>query len=688
MTLRLISHVNADSDIIEAWLKYYLRLGVDRFHLVLHGPVEENDRLLAIKDRYPITVEDMYEGPFHSDEKKRRLDAVLVRYTDQWIVLADSDEFVEFPYSDIRETISRLESAGANVLFAPMLQRLKSDGSLDSPPIVDDPFQIFQSCSVELYRRMSVKADTFKFPLFYCVNGTQVAEEGNHHPPLGPDPKATAMRGVTHHFKFRQTVSLRLEKRINSTYQWRHESVGFQKYLESQGNRLPLEGAFLYSRDELFRRRLLREFPSPKSDRIAMQTQCIEKLLTGEAVIETKKNGATTASPSFEPGSQVKNMLFVLPKTAEFGGLERHLLDLLARLPEKVRPSILCFGKDIISSRMDEEQRSRAIVRCIPEPGSLWDWIRTIRKAQPNTIVFCYSWIEAFPWQAPAAALLAGVPNRFSIQHLIPPQLPPPAQGNSPRSLLRRFIGTRARRLLKLRVPGYTSRKTICVSNAVREALVNSYAFPAHKTITVRNGVSTSKFSPCKADGAAVRARLDVEPDEFLLVCAARLVEAKGVDILINAFSRVVRQGIRCKCVIIGDGPLREQLVKLANSDGLSVFVSFEGFQKDVRPYLHAGSAFILTSHLEGLPISALEAMACGLPCIVTNVGGSAEAVKDQVVGLVVPPGSTEAVADAILNLATNPEKRAQLAGKTRETVQQSFDIEERMSELINVITG
>jgi glycosyltransferase involved in cell wall biosynthesis len=80
--------------------------------------------------------------------------------------------------------------------------------------------------------------------------------------------------------------------------------------------------------------------------------------------------------------------------------------------------------------------------------------------------------------------------------------------------------------------------------------------------------------------------------------------------------------------------------------------------------------------------------MACGLPCIVTNVGGSAEAVKDQVVGLVVPPGSTEAVADAILSLATDPDKQAQMAGKTRETVQQSFDIEQRMGELINVITA
>jgi glycosyltransferase involved in cell wall biosynthesis len=688
MTLRLISQVNADGDIIEAWLKYYLRLGVDRFHLVLHGPVGENSRLLGIKDAYPITIEDTYEGPFDSDEKKRRLDAVLARYTGQWVVVADSDEFVEFPYRDIRETIGRLESAGANVLFAPMLQRLKSDGSLGSPAVVDDPFQVFPSCSVALYRNMGVKADTFKFPLFYCADGTQVAEEGNHHPPLGLEPKATAMRGVTHHFKFRRTICERLEKRVNSTYQWRHESAGFQKYLEGHSNHLPLEDAFLYSREALFRRKLLRELPAQQFDRTPMQSQCVEKPQNVPTAGDVRTNGADRAAVPAESNSRVKKILFVLPKTSEFGGLERHLLDLLARLPEHVRPSILCFGQDIVTERMDQDQRSRTTVNCIQQPQSLWAWIRAIRAARADIIVFCYSWIEAFPWQAPAAAMLAGVARRFSIQHLIPPQLPPPAQGNSLRSRLRRIMGKRSRRLLKLRVPAYATRKTICVSNAVRDALVNFYGFPAHNTVTVRNGVSVSKFSPCKTDGAAVRARLDVESDEFLLVCAARLVEAKGLDILIYALSRVVRQGIRCRCVIIGDGPLKEQLMKLAKSEGLFPFLSFEGFQQDVRPYLHAGSAFILTSHLEGLPISALEAMACGLPCIVTNVGGSAEAVKDQVVGLVVPPGSTEAVTDAILTLATNPEKLAKMASKTRETVQQSFDIEQRMGELIDVIAG
>ena len=323
---------------------------------------------------------------------------------------------------------------------------------------------------------------------------------------------------------------------------------------------------------------------------------------------------------------------------------------------------------------------------CKTEPKTLGGWTKLLWDARPDVVVFCYGWIESFPWQATLAAILSGIRRRFAIQHLVLPPLPPREEGRSPRARLRRLIGKNARRLLGWRVSGYFCNKTICVSNGVRNGLVNVLRFPAKRTITVHNGVSTSTFVPSKANGAALRARLGLAPEEFLLVCAARLAEAKGIDILLQAVSKVVRRGISCKCVIVGDGPLKQKLLQQADSLGLTDHVFFEGFQKDVRPYLQAASAFILTSHLEGLPLSVLEAMACGLPCIVTNVGGSAEAVADQVVGLVIPPGSADAAAEAIVNLATRPDERARMASGARERVCRAFDIRDRMNELKAVI--
>ena len=80
--------------------------------------------------------------------------------------------------------------------------------------------------------------------------------------------------------------------------------------------------------------------------------------------------------------------------------------------------------------------------------------------------------------------------------------------------------------------------------------------------------------------------------------------------------------------------------------------------------------------------------MACGLPCIVTDVGGNAEAVEHGVVGLVIPPASVDAAARAISYLATHPRERAEMAARTRERVCREFDIENSMAEIKRVILG
>ena len=330
-------------------------------------------------------------------------------------------------------------------MAAPMLQRLKSDGSLDSPPVIEDPFQIFPSCSVDLYRRMGVQAEIFKFPLFYCERGTELVEEGNHYPPRGLPPRAAGIVGVTHHFKFRRVLSLRLEKRINSPHLWRNDSLKLQEYLQSHSNRLPLEGTFPYSREELCRRRLLRQLPVRKP---ACQKAYDQSIVDGQKTALTASGREMEVAPLRNgkprtlPLATRKRIMFVLPKATEFGGLERHLLDLLRRLPEQLLPPIVvCFGQDIITARMDQEQQRQVVVKCMKEPQSLWDWLRIMREDKPDIIVFPYSGIRAFPWQAPVAALLAGIPRRISTQHLIPPPLPPPVRGKSPRDMLRRLIG-------------------------------------------------------------------------------------------------------------------------------------------------------------------------------------------------------------------------------------------------------
>jgi hypothetical protein len=261
----LLSHINRDGDILEAWFNYYRSLGVARFHLIVHGSREENRELYRIKNRYPIVIEDSYEGSFDSEEKSRRLNALLARMSGRWVMLVDSDEFVELPYRRIAETIRMLERAGANTLFAPMLQRLNSDGSLVNPDVVEDPFRVFPLCSFDLYRKMGVSASVSKFPLFYCTERTSLKEGGNHGMPNGSDTVVSSLVGVTHHFKFRRSVMQRLDARIRSTHPWRQESVQYQQYLEAHSNRLPTTDSFAYSRRVLFRKGYLQKFTASQA---------------------------------------------------------------------------------------------------------------------------------------------------------------------------------------------------------------------------------------------------------------------------------------------------------------------------------------------------------------------------------------------------------------------------------------
>jgi glycosyltransferase involved in cell wall biosynthesis len=235
-------------------------------------------------------------------------------------------------------------------------------------------------------------------------------------------------------------------------------------------------------------------------------------------------------------------------------------------------------------------------------------------------------------------------------------------------------------------VSSFFESATICVSNAIRDSLIRDYRYPANKTMTIYNAVLLSEFDRPESDGPALRARLGLSSEEFLLVCPARLNAQKGIDVLLLAMAKLLRNGMRCKCIIVGDGPLREQLLEQAQALKLNGHVIFEGFQKDVRPYLQAADAFVLTSHAEGLPLAIVEAMACGLPCVVTNVGGNAEAVHHKVHGLVVPPGSVDHVTDAISYLVTHPQERAQMSRMARARAREAFDMDKKMAEIQHVL--
>ena len=257
MRVKLVSHINADGDLLPAWFEYYSKMGITSFHLIVHGPDEENARLFELIHSYPAFIEEIYQGEFTTQGKEKRINSLLSTLRGSWVLFVDSDEFVELPYRKLNTTIRKLKYFGANALYAPMIQRITPDGSLETPESIGDPFAYFPRCSVVLNRKMGVGAAGAKYPLFFCCDRTFV-NVGNHYPPNGTSTTLSHIQGVTHHFKWRKPVLERLTKRAHSTHACRRESVGYLKYLENNGYRLPTDDSFYYSRTELFRRGFLR----------------------------------------------------------------------------------------------------------------------------------------------------------------------------------------------------------------------------------------------------------------------------------------------------------------------------------------------------------------------------------------------------------------------------------------------
>jgi len=255
--VKLFAHVNRDDDILEAWVRHYLALGVTSLHVVMHGPQDQNRTLLALKGRYPITIEHAYTGEYRDENQAHHLTNLVRQHPGEWVFVVDSDEFVELPCESMEATIQVLERAGADALRAPLLQRIAADGSLPPCRPGEDPNDCYPLCSCWLYTHLGQpEANRQKFPLFFVTKDTRV-HVGNHAAPNRPARKSWLL-GVTHHYKWRAIVRRRLAERAESGNTFRRESAGYRAAIEARGGRLPLTDTFPYSREALLRRGLLR----------------------------------------------------------------------------------------------------------------------------------------------------------------------------------------------------------------------------------------------------------------------------------------------------------------------------------------------------------------------------------------------------------------------------------------------
>ena len=212
--------------------------------------------------------------------------------------------------------------------------------------------------------------------------------------------------------------------------------------------------------------------------------------------------------------------------------------------------------------------------------------------------------------------------------------------------------------------------------SVVRE-LRDQEGVPASKLGLIYNGLDTSHFAQAEPPDQA-RAALGLSPHDLVMVTVANLIPYKGHADLLAALGRA-QPGLppNWRLLVVGrDDGIGPELKRLCAELGLGEHVDFLGARNDIPRLLAAADAGLLCSHEEGFSNALLEGMAAGLPMIVTDVGGNAEAVIDQENGLIVPAKDPARLAEAILCLANDPPLRARFGAAARTRVAQYFSLE------------
>ena len=202
--------------------------------------------------------------------------------------------------------------------------------------------------------------------------------------------------------------------------------------------------------------------------------------------------------------------------------------------------------------------------------------------------------------------------------------------------------------------------------------------FSPEKVGLIYNGIETQPFQT-SVSKQEVRKSLNFNPDALIFIVVANLYPYKGHIDLLNAFALITNKlpkNWQLFCAGRSIDTL-EHLENHASILGLSSHVKFLGSRSDTVQLFAASDIAISCSHEEGLSNSILEAMATGLPLVVTNVGGNAEAVQEMVTGLVVPPKNPEKMAEALLTLALAPQLRQIYGNAGKERVYQHFTLQQ-----------
>ncbi|MBT6048549.1 MAG: glycosyltransferase [Candidatus Scalindua sp.] len=214
--------------------------------------------------------------------------------------------------------------------------------------------------------------------------------------------------------------------------------------------------------------------------------------------------------------------------------------------------------------------------------------------------------------------------------------------------------------------------RVICISEVVNRFVNKTQMINAGKLITIHNGID-DVCDVTEKSSSYLKKELGIPINHSVIGTIAHLEEHKGLKYLLEAASLLLASRRDISFLFVGEGALKEKLKKLCVDLKIEKTVIFAGERNDMPEILFSIDIFVLPSLREGLPLTILEAMACGRPVIATNVGGIPEAVKDGENGILVYPKDPEALYRAMNELLGDREKREKMGRIGKRMCDESF---------------
>ncbi len=350
-----------------------------------------------------------------------------------------------------------------------------------------------------------------------------------------------------------------------------------------------------------------------------------------------------------------KHTIVYLSPALPVGGAEKFLVSLTAHLAERGDTAQTVIS---LSDRNPIAREFNPAVRILPIPRNsrfslqpLMTLRKTIREINPD-IIFCINFFS-YVFYRLASLGIPNTPRVFISYHST-------IHVNAKDHRLHQLF-------FKLVRPSDTI-VTVCQNQA--SYTIETYGVPEQLFQTIYNGIDTDVWRPVGSplEKQAIRQQLRLPENGLVIVQTAGFRPEKNHLGAIAALGILHRKhGIKATLLMVGDGPMRPAIEAAIRASGISEYIILAGQQSDVRPFYHAADLFTLTSEsVETFSIAALEAMSCGLPAVLTDIGGAAEMIKEGINGYLCSPEPEDIAEKWAMVLKTIPDK-AQISAFVRE---------------------